>query len=79
MVQDWNFTLVLPPKVKLTGDLVNMLFQAGCDDSTPSRRGGRTLITFSRMAETYAEAVDSALSDVRKVVPLGTIEEEPAD
>ena len=62
---EFDFALVLDGIDELTDDVMDSLFEAGCDDATPSRRLGRVYLTFSRMAPTMWDAVLSAIGNVR--------------
>lgn len=66
----FEFVLVLPGIKSLTSAVMNALFDAGCEDATPSLRFERLFLTFERDAPTLEDAVVSALSDVRRA--LGT-------
>lgn len=61
-----EFTLVLADPVELTDDVVDCLYEAGCDDATIASRGGRVFLDFSREAESLDASVLSATADVRK-------------
>ena len=51
-------------------DYLDALFEAGCNDCTIGiGASGRIAFMFDREAESYVEAVSSALKDVRKVFP----------
>ena len=49
----------------LTTELEDQLFAAGCDDATLSMRAGVAYLDFNRVGRTRAEAVASAVRDVR--------------
>jgi hypothetical protein len=59
-----EFVLVLSGAPELGPDLMNRLFEAGCDDATPSLRFGRVYLTFVREAPSIRDAVVSAIRDV---------------
>lgn len=61
----YDFTVVLGPG-ELTLELADRLFEAGCDDGTPSQRAGIMYIGFSREAESLESAIRSAIADVAK-------------
>src|SRR5437660_3339247 len=65
-VRDHDFTLVLSGITELTPEVQDALFDAGCDDATPSMRCGRPFLTFTRAAPTLKDAILSAISDVKK-------------
>jgi hypothetical protein len=63
--REFDFALVLDGLDDLTDDVMDKLFEAGCDDATFSLRYGRVFAEFSRTAESYSEAVLSAIRHVR--------------
>jgi hypothetical protein len=64
--REYDFSLILSGVTELTEDQAEKLFEAGCDDATPSVIYGRVWLEFSRMATSYKEAVLSAIRDVRR-------------
>lgn len=48
--REYNFSLILSSVTELTDDQAEKLFEAGCDDATPSVIYGRVWLEFSRMA-----------------------------
>jgi len=63
--REFDFALVLDGLSDLTDEVMDKLYKAGCDDATFSLRYGRVFAEFSRTTATYAEAVLSAIRDVR--------------
>lgn len=63
--REHDFALVLSGVHDLTPEVMNALFEAGCDDATPSLRFGRIYLTFSRSAPSLKNAILSAIRDVR--------------
>jgi len=63
---EYDFTLILTGVKSLNREIADALFEAGCDDATPSLRLGQVYLTFSRTATTMADAILSAIRDVRK-------------
>lgn len=63
--REFDFALTLSGITELSDEQVNALFEAGCDDATPSVTYGRVWLEFSRVAPSYKEAVLSAVRDVR--------------
>lgn len=53
----------------LTDDLLNGLFEAGCDDATFAGEGTRWAADFTREADTFADAVGTAISQLERAVP----------
>jgi len=64
--QEFEFVLLLTGIRELTRQVEDSLFEAGCDDATLSVRFGCVYLSFSRMAQTFKDAVLSAIRDVRK-------------
>jgi len=64
--REHDFTLVLDGVPQLDRKVMDALYEAGCDDATPSIRSGRMFLTFSRNAILISEAILSAISDVHK-------------
>jgi hypothetical protein len=65
-LREHEFTLVLSGISDLTTEVQNALFDAGCDDATPSVRCGRPFLTFTRTAPSLKDAILSAIRDVKK-------------
>lgn len=63
---EYDFTLVLSGVDALSPDVMDALFEAGCDDATPSLRSGTVSLTFSRLATDFKEAVLGAIRDVKR-------------
>jgi hypothetical protein len=61
-----EFVLVLEGVKDLSREVMDALFEAGCDDATPSIRFGRMYLTFARRAKSMKEAMLSAIRDVRR-------------
>lgn len=59
----WEFTLVADAGGQAGEDLVDELY-GRCDDATISTRGSTVIVEFDREAETFGEAVRSAIEDV---------------
>ena len=62
----WRFTLHLRGVDVMTEELANRIYEAGCDDSSPSSSNGRVEICFDRESGTLQEAIRSAVTDVGK-------------
>lgn len=60
----YDFTLILNNVFELSEDLANRLFEAGCDDATPSSSNGIVAIDFSREAADLESAIRSAVAQV---------------
>jgi hypothetical protein len=62
--QEFQFTLhLLVPE--LTDTILDALYCAGCDDALPGMSNGVVFLDFTRAADSYEGAVQSALNDVR--------------
>lgn len=57
-----EFTLILDHAP--SGEEMDALFEAGCDDSTPKTVAGNGWLHFDRAADTLLEALTSAIRDV---------------
>jgi hypothetical protein len=66
MEAEHEFTLVLDGVSDLTPGIMDALFEAGCDDATVSRQGGRVSMDFGRSGPSMKDAIISAIRDVQK-------------
>lgn len=66
MKAEHEFTLILEGVPDLTPEVMNALFEAGCDDATVSRQNGVISMDFDRPAASMKEAIVSAITDVTK-------------
>ncbi len=64
--REYDFALVLSGVRELTSEVEDALFEAGCDDATPSVQYGFLYMEFSRAAPSLKDAILSAIRDVRK-------------
>lgn len=62
----YHFTVILAGVDEMSEDLAEALFEAGCDDGSPWSSGGVAAIGFDREAESFEQAVRSAIADVQK-------------
>jgi hypothetical protein len=62
----YEFTLSLSEGTRLTEDMADALFEAGCDDGSPGSCEGVVSIDFHREAESLEAAIRSAIADVQK-------------
>jgi hypothetical protein len=62
----YEFTFVLAGDHELTADVGDALFEAGCDDATPSSEGLTISMDFHREAASLGDAVGSAIKDVER-------------
>jgi hypothetical protein len=61
-----EFVLVLSGVTVLDERVMNALFEAGCDDATPSLRFGTIYLTFDREAVSLRKAILTAIGDVMR-------------
>ena len=66
MEPEHEFTLILDGISELAPSVVDALFEAGCDDATVSKQNGLVSMDFDRVAPTMADAIVSAIQDVKK-------------
>lgn len=59
-----SFTLLLSGFDELTAEIENRLFDAGCEDATLGIQAGTPYLAFDRDAESFEEAMNSAIRDV---------------
>ena len=60
-----EFTLILAGPVKIDRQTEDALFEAGCDDALLGSRDGVVFLDFARTADSFSEAVSTAVRDVR--------------
>ncbi len=76
----YDFTLVLSKGTELTDQLVEDLYEAGCDDGSPSSRRGSVMVSLHREAESLEQAIRSGIADVQKAsCSVARVEIEPED
>jgi hypothetical protein len=61
---EFDFTLVIDGVPDLTQEVVDALFEAGCDDATFSIQSGRLCADFSRESGSLENAILSAIEDI---------------
>ncbi len=66
MMKQYDFTLVLSNGTELTDQLVEDLYDAGCDDGSPSSRAGVVMVTLHRQSDSLEHAIRSGIADVQK-------------
>jgi hypothetical protein len=62
----YDFALVLAGDLRLTDEVADALYAAGCDDGTPGESCGRFVIDFTREAESLEKAIATAIANVRQ-------------
>lgn len=65
MEAEHEFTLILDGISELTPEVMNALFEAGCDDATVSRQDGVIAMDFDRSGPSRNAAIISAVADIR--------------
>ena len=79
-MRQYDFTLVLASGTELTDELVEALYESGCDDGSPGCRGGEVWVTLHRQDESLEQAIRSGIADVQKAgCHVARVEIEPAD
>lgn len=66
----FSFTLIVDGPDLQDAEVVDALFEAGCDDALVGSSGGVQFLDFDREADTLGEAVLSAVGDVESVEDL---------
>ena len=69
-MQRFTFTLTVEGRGFQAGEVVDALFDAGCDDALVGSSEGVQFLDFDREAGSFGEAVLSAVSDVETVEDL---------
>jgi hypothetical protein len=64
METEHGFTLIIEGPTELTSEVLNSLYESGCDDATISSRAGVISVAFDRKAPTAEAAIRSAIRDV---------------
>ncbi len=76
----FRFTVVLADLNEISDDLADALYDAGCDDGSPWSSEGVAAISFDREAESFEQAVRSAIADVQQAgCHVGWVKIEPED
>lgn len=77
ILRNHNFLLNLNSRLEQE-ELTDLLFEAGCDDAILFQRDGFYYLEFDRVAPNLAEAIETALQDIRKI-GLSAKTVEPSD
>ena len=79
-MRQYDFTLVLSPRTELTDELVEALYESGCDDGSPGSRDGVVWVTLHREEDSLEQAIRSGIADVQRAgCHVARVEIEPAD
>jgi len=62
----FEFSLVFTGPTELTDELVDLLYEAGCDDGLIGMQSGEFFIDFHRRAPSYRIALMSAIADLER-------------
>ncbi len=65
-MKTFEFTIIASGLDHEADDFEDRFFQAGCDDATISVARGAIVAQFAREADDLAQAIDSAVADVRR-------------
>ncbi len=68
-----HFTLIVEGRDMQKDDVINSLFECGCDDGTVGRSDGVQFVVFDRQANSLDEAVLAAVKDIERVQGLEVI------
>lgn len=73
--REFDFALVVSGVKELSDEVMDALFNSGCDDATPSIQYGLLYLEFSRAAPSLKDAIISAIRDVlRSGLPLKVLQ-----
>ncbi|HUT91054.1 MAG TPA: hypothetical protein VMY37_16245 [Thermoguttaceae bacterium] len=76
----YRFTVILAGLREISDELADALFEAGCDDGSPWSSQGVAAVGFDREAESFEQAVRSAVADVQKAgCHVAWVKIEPED
>lgn len=79
-MKQYDFTLILASGTELTDELVEALYESGCEDGSPGSRAGMVWVTLHRESESLEQAIRSGISDVQRAgCRVARVEIEPAD
>ena len=72
-MRNHRFTLIVEGRDMQKDDVIESLFERGCDDGTVGRSDGVQFVVFDREASSLDEAVLSAVKDIERVEGLEVI------
>ncbi len=72
----YKFTIHYHYPAEVTEEVLDAIYEAGCDDALLCRIDGCERASFDREAETFADAVFSAMRDLKKVPGLTIVKVE---
>ncbi len=78
-MNDYHFTLIVLGEAEFE-DVIDPLYEAGCDDATISYSGGVIFLNFTRESTDFEDAVLSAIADIETSGPVLRVKGlEPSD
>jgi hypothetical protein len=77
--QEYEFTLILSGVRELTREVLDALYEAGCDDALIGMRDGTAYAQFCRQAASFREAILSATKDVEMAGVGARVEQAEPD
>lgn len=76
----YTFSVILGDVTEMTEDLAEALVAAGCDDGMPGSSGGVASVLFDRDADSFEQALRSAIADVQEAgCRVAWVKIEPED
>lgn len=64
-MKTYGFDVVLKGVTEISDEAADALFDAGCDDATPSSQGGLARLHFDREGPSLEDAIRSAVAQVQ--------------
>ena len=68
-----NFTLIVEGRDVQEDEVIDALFESGCDDGTAGNSDGVQFLVFDREANSLGEALLSAVEDIERVQGLTVV------
>ena len=68
-----TFTLIVEGPDLQSGELIDDVFEAGCDDALLGRADGYQFVEFDREADTLRDAVISAISELESIAGITVV------
>ncbi len=66
MTKIHEFSVILAGVTEITVEMADALYEAGCDDASPSSCGGVVTVDFDREADSLGDAIGSAVKHVER-------------
>ena len=64
-MKTYEFDVILKDMSEITDEQTDLLFEAGCDDGTPTSRDSQAWVHFYREASSLEQAIRSAVAQVQ--------------